>query len=607
MEDTIYFVVVSFLILGCFLLQCVCYSSAFVLVLGLLLSIYSCNAGQCAWSVLKEIFCCFCKKGLSIHNFEPGTTIELENRSMIMSENEKQRSAVHRERRISVKIPKRTTNLHQVTMVSFGKQPIHNYTHLLKEEQKVQYFLKRAGLLQYLEVFLERKALYMDLPMISEDQILLSSLISSKKDQITFRKFVLEEYPENKSPADEKFASDLALVKPDVPTIQIQNCPTLSYSPSSSSGESTNTPEYKISDVPSDDSDIVFINDENIMDTKPSISSKPSSGNLIVETKISTPMSFGEIEDIEINPDLIEVDSNIIGQGSYAVVFHAHMKSKIHNKLSRKKGVPVAVKRQYIPDRNTDLVIKEVRMIMNLIHPYIIRYYGCYFSEETITREVNGMKSTSPKTKQLTSSIVMEYCINGNLFHFIHSKTSEYEIVTKKTRLRFLYQIANGLSFLHKKEYAHRDIKLQNILVDKNFNIRICDFGTSKRMKSIKTHAPSVVGTPGYMAPELFGGASPSKHKAKFDIFSFGIIMWEIWTGLIPFQEELKKLNGEAYSLLTKISQDHLRPDLSKVRNAPSEFYILMKQCWRHDPEKRPKNFKYIYKKLDSIRKKYEK
>ncbi|XP_062121453.1 putative mitogen-activated protein kinase kinase kinase 7-like [Drosophila sulfurigaster albostrigata] len=93
-------------------------------------------------------------------------------------------------------------------------------------------------------------------------------------------------------------------------------------------------------------------------------------------------------------------------------------------------------------------------------------------------------------------------------------------------RIDWMLQCAKGIEYLHKKNIAHRDLKTQNLLLFNGYHtLKICDFGTVKELVTKNTQD---VGTVCYMAPEVYNFNVNEKYNEKCDVFSFGIIFWEV-------------------------------------------------------------------------------
>jgi len=127
--------------------------------------------------------------------------------------------------------------------------------------------------------------------------------------------------------------------------------------------------------------------------------------------------------------------------------------------------------------------------------------------------------------------IVMEYCEGKTL-----KKTIEKETLSIKKMLDIGIQICEGLTAAHKKEIVHRDIKSENIMLTQEGQVKIMDFGLAKLKGATKlTKSRSTLGTAAYMSPEQ---ASGEEVDSRSDIFSFGVVLYELLTGQLPFQGE---------------------------------------------------------------------
>src|ERR1043166_8670782 len=135
---------------------------------------------------------------------------------------------------------------------------------------------------------------------------------------------------------------------------------------------------------------------------------------------------------------------------------------------------------------------------------------------------------------------------------------------------------------MHSVKIVHRDFHSGNILLSNHgtytTNVRIGDLGLSKSAtESTDDDNNENYGIIPYMAPEIFQG---QKYTTASDIYSFGMIMWEVMTGRRPFWDK-----SHDTDLIIEIV-DGLRPPI--VTNAPEGYIELMKKCWRSDPSKRP-------------------
>jgi mitogen-activated protein kinase kinase kinase 9 len=172
--------------------------------------------------------------------------------------------------------------------------------------------------------------------------------------------------------------------------------------------------------------------------------------------------------------------------------------------------------------------------------------------------------------------MVTEYCDNGNLFELLHQKKNIQ--ISWEERKRLTIEIATGMNYLHSfhPPIMHRDLKSMNVLLDKNWQAKIADFGSTKFME---VHNTKHKGTFQWMAPEVIKG---STYTEKADVFSFGIVMSEIAMRLPPYYGVDKK--EVAMNVMNK---SDYRPTIEKY-NIPKDYTELMKRCWEQNPAKRP-------------------
>ncbi|CAI2174618.1 2055_t:CDS:1 [Funneliformis geosporum] len=159
-------------------------------------------------------------------------------------------------------------------------------------------------------------------------------------------------------------------------------------------------------------------------------------------------------------------------------------------------------------------------------------------------------------------------------------------------KLNILKQIMEGLNFIHKQEIIHRDFHSRNILCDNEYDVIISDLGISKFSTESLDNENMYYGIIPYIAPEIFQGQKYKKYTKASDIYSFGMIMWELMVGRSPFWDR-----DYDTSLIIDIC-DHNRPPI--VTNAPEGYIKLMQDCWDSDPNKRP-TISDIWKLIDKI------
>ncbi|KAL0365710.1 UNVERIFIED_CONTAM: Serine/threonine-protein kinase STY46 [Sesamum angustifolium] len=150
--------------------------------------------------------------------------------------------------------------------------------------------------------------------------------------------------------------------------------------------------------------------------------------------------------------------------------------------------------------------------------------------------------------------------------------------------------VSKGMNYLHQNKYYHRDLKAANLLMDENEVVKVADFGVA-RVKAQTGVMTAETGTYRWMAPEVIEH-KPYDHKA--DIFSFGVVLWELLTGKIPY-EYLTPLQAAV-----GVVQKGLRPTIPK--HTHPKLAELLERCWQQDPALRP-DFSELIELLQQISK----
>ena len=213
-------------------------------------------------------------------------------------------------------------------------------------------------------------------------------------------------------------------------------------------------------------------------------------------------------------------NKEFLGQGSFGQVF------KILNVKDKKYYVLKQIFLNKLKDDQINLVENESNILKSINHGNIVKYINS-FKEKTFY------------------SIIMEYCDNSDLLTYIENIKKENKLIDPNVIYIIIEDICLGLNEIHGKNLIHRDLKPENIFIDKDYKIKIGDFGVSKQLIGT-IHAKTLAGTSNYMAPEIIKG---EKYTNKVDIWSLGCIIYELCTLNLCFECEYE------FGLLNKIIQ----------------------------------------------------
>jgi serine/threonine-protein kinase len=189
--------------------------------------------------------------------------------------------------------------------------------------------------------------------------------------------------------------------------------------------------------------------------------------------------------------------------------------------------------------------------------------------------------------------IVMEFLGGTDLRSIIKSKTE----ISLQQKLDYARQICRGLEYSHAKDIIHRDIKPENIRVLDNHKIKIMDFGIARPLTSTMTQTGMLMGTPYYMSPEQIRGLKVGQQS---DIFSFGVLLYELLTSTLPFPGE------EPTTVIYKIVHEPPEPlTISEIATYP-ELHELVLKCLEKELDKRYASFGKVLVDLARITKNVE-
>nr|XP_020187023.1 uncharacterized protein LOC109772735 isoform X2 [Aegilops tauschii subsp. strangulata] len=254
-----------------------------------------------------------------------------------------------------------------------------------------------------------------------------------------------------------------------------------------------------------------------------------------------------------------------VGQGSCGTVYHALW-----------YGSDVAVKlfsKQEYSEEMINTFRQEVSLMKKLRHPSIILFMGAVASEERLC-------------------IVTEFLPRGSLFQLLQKDTGKLD---PRRKLNMAIDIARGMNYLHNSipTIVHRDLKSSNLLVDKNWTVKVADFGLSRLKLETFLTTKGGKGTPQWMAPEVLR-SEPSNEKS--DVYSYGVVLWELVTHKIPWDT----LNP--MQIIAAVGFMDRRLEIPS--NTDPHWASIIESCWDSDPQRRP-SFQELLERLQDLQKQY--
>ncbi|KAG7941258.1 hypothetical protein I3843_16G030600 [Carya illinoinensis] len=233
-----------------------------------------------------------------------------------------------------------------------------------------------------------------------------------------------------------------------------------------------------------------------------------------------------------------------IGIGSYGEVYLAEL-----------NGTEVAVKKFLDQDLSGDALVQvkcEVEIMLRLRHPNVVLFMGA------VTRPPHF-------------SILTEF-----LPRLLHGPVPP---INEKRRMWMALDVAMGMNYLHTSHppIVHRDLKSPNLLVDKNWVVKVSDFGLSRMKHHTFLSSKSTAGTPEWMAPEVLRN---ERANEKCDVYSFGVILWELCTLRIPWKglNPMQVVGAVGFQNKRLEIPEEVDPEVAQIIN----------DCWQTDPQLRP-------------------
>ncbi|KAJ5290927.1 hypothetical protein N7478_000178 [Penicillium angulare] len=245
-----------------------------------------------------------------------------------------------------------------------------------------------------------------------------------------------------------------------------------------------------------------------------------------------------------------------LGKGGFAVCYEGT--------LARNGRVyAMKVVKSQMPQKKMEEKFRtELQIHSKMRHPYIVQFYRAFAFEQS-------------------TYVVLELCPNGSVMDMVRKR----RYLSLPEVRRFMIQLCAAVKYLHKRFVAHRDLKMGNLFLDHNMNIKVGDFGLAAMILSDKDakRRNTLCGTPNYIAPEVLD-KSKGGHTQKVDIWSLGVICFAMLTGYPPFQS---KTQEEIYKKVRNLH--YVWPKDSENNNhIPEEAKDLVSACLNLVDEERP-------------------
>jgi len=263
-------------------------------------------------------------------------------------------------------------------------------------------------------------------------------------------------------------------------------------------------------------------------------------------------------------------------------------------KLGRKVALKILLADYFEDAERKERFNREAKTAAGISHPNVMAIHDIGSAPD-------------PDSGQALDYIVMEYIEGEPLTTFIQQTKADIRMV-----MRLAEHIAAGLTAAHKVNVVHRDIKADNIIIDKDGNSKILDFGLAKPVSVYQadkkdgdadtisqelTKAGKIIGTVSYMSPEQIRGEPVD---TRSDIFSFGILLYRMSTGQLPFESETQ------VSTLAKILEARPEPPRMKNESIPPELERIIDKCLQKDPNDRYQDTRDLVVDLRNLRRQYD-
>ena len=199
-------------------------------------------------------------------------------------------------------------------------------------------------------------------------------------------------------------------------------------------------------------------------------------------------------------------DKNPLGKGAFGEVWKV-----THENSKKVYCIKMMTKRDIFEQKLINQINKEIGIMYNINHPYSVKLYNHFEDNEKLY-------------------LIMELTSNVNLYNFIQNNKNQ-KIKTKEMIKKIIIQVIEIIKYLHSLDIIYRDIKPENILLDKDYNVKLCDYGWASYL-SKGQFCSAYCGTPEYVSPEVI---KKYPYNEKVDIWGIGVLIFELVFGYPPF------------------------------------------------------------------------
>ncbi|CAG8459710.1 15690_t:CDS:2 [Funneliformis mosseae] len=250
--------------------------------------------------------------------------------------------------------------------------------------------------------------------------------------------------------------------------------------------------------------------------------------------------------------------------------------SKVYKALMKKDDAEIMVSMKFIGNKlSTREVVSELKLLRK-IHLFnnenISKFYG-------VTKSENSDKKVTDPLKYM---VILEYGDGGSLREYLQNNS---ENLLWAVRLKFAKQLCHGISFLHENNIIHRNLHSNNIIINQH-NLKLKALGITCKMSESSNVSTNLQNFLAYVDPQYFNipsykssGDKQAMLTKKSDVYSLGVLLWELTSGYLPF-------SLEEHSDLQKVIMEGLRE--KDMDGIDKDYIEIYKKCWQSDPNDRP-------------------